>query len=255
MNMIRLIAASLVVMLMTGCSTLVTYQPKDNGQQQLRYVQGVGSATVADTQSELFMYPTFKLQSGSSIPTFTLGYANHSIQPVTFSPDNIRAYFNNQPVPLYTYEDRVSEIRNEKIGKQVALAILGGIAAYQGAKAASHQTYTTSVQGAVWNRRGVTSFSGMSTTRVYDPMAGIAVGATVGAFTGIGLQQIEYNAQNEEMAANNMLQTTTVDPLYSTQGEVLLHKLDPFSKDSVLRFEVTIAGKVSVFEFNRKSIQ
>ncbi|WP_157615519.1 hypothetical protein [Rhizobacter sp. Root404] len=236
-----------------GCSTLVSYHPRVvTAEQTLKFAQGVGTLSEKAADHELFMYPTFKMQ-GTSQPTFTIGYANNSDQAQNFSVDNVKAFYRGMPVPLYTYTEKVEEIRQEKLGKQIALAILGGAAAVAAANSASRQTYTSNYSGVVGNRYGVTRFYGSNTIRVYDPTSGMIAGAAVGGATGIGIGQIEYNSQAQEAAADAILQANTVEPQRMVSGQLILKKCcDQYgSPNDAIRFEVTANGKLSVFEFLR----
>lgn len=240
----------------SGCSTMVAYSAKPNAPAQaLKYSQGVGTVSERSEVHEVFMFPTFKTQ-GTTMPTFTIGYANNGGEAINFDTSNIKAYFRGQPVPIYTYTERIAEIQNEKRGQQVALAILGGLAAGAAAYNASHQTYTTNYHGYVAGRGGVATFAGANTVRVYDPLAGIVAGAAIGGATGLGVQQLEFNAQNQEQAANSILQTNTVDPLHMVSGELILRNCcDPYAQaNDLIRFEVTASGKTSVFEFERRKV-
>lgn len=89
--------------------------------------------------------------------------------------------------------------------------------------------------------------------RVYDPASGILAGAAVGGATAVGINQIEYNAQSKQEAALAILQANTVDPLQMVSGALILKGCcDSFAnKNDVVRFEVTVSGKTSIFEFNR----
>lgn len=238
----------------TGCSTMVTYSPKAQGTQQtLRYTQGVGTLAVKDEAQEVFMYPTFRTQ-GTPMPTFTIGYANNGTDDINFSPDNVKAFFRGAPVPVYTYVDRMAEIQSQKQAQQVALAIVGGLAAGAAAYNASRRTYSSNQSGFVRSRSGYASFAGTSTTRVYDPAAGILAGAAVGGATALGIRQLEYNAQNQEQAAASMLQANTLAPLEMVSGDLIVKDCcDQFVKaDDMIRFEVTSRGKTYVFDFARE---
>ena len=201
------------------------------------------------------MYPTFRTQD-TTYPTFTIGFANKAGVDLNFSPDNVKAYFRGAAVPVYTYIERVAEIKSRKQAQQVALAILGGVAAGAAAYGASHQSYRTNYSGFASGRRGFASFAGTSTTRVYDPASGILAGAAVGGATALGIRQLEYNAQSQEQAAISILQANTLSPLQMVTGELILKDCcDPSPKpDDIVRFEVTARNKTYVFEFARQKI-
>jgi hypothetical protein len=253
MQVTRIIAAAMAAVVASGCSTLVIYHPRvATADQSLTFAQGVGTVSERDTAHELYMYSTFKTQ-GVAQPTFTIGYANSSDEPILFSSDNVKAFFRGASVPIYTYSEKIEEIKNEKLGKQIGLAILGGLAAAAAANAASHQTYTSNYSGAVGNRYGVTRFAGSNVVRVYDPTSGLIAGAAVGGVTGLGIQQIAFNAQNQELAAEAILQANTVGSKQAVGGQIILRGCCDMNVagDDVLRFEVTANERVSVFEFLR----
>ena len=92
---------------------------------------------------------------------------------------------------------------------------------------------------------------------MYDPLNGMLVGTAVGGATALGVQQLEYSAQNQEQSANSILQENTVGPQRMVTGDVILKDCcDPYGspKKDTIRFEVTVNGKVSVFEFIRTKI-
>ena len=96
-------------------------------------------------------------------------------------------------------------------------------------------------------------YAGSNTLRVYDPGSGILAGAAMGGATGLGIQQLEYNAQNQEKVANSILQANTVDPQRMVTGDLILKTCcdsSPNARD-IIRFEVFANSKVSVFEFAR----
>jgi len=248
-----------MALFVSGCATAnITYTPRpaQDTAQTLKYTDGVGTLTEKDETRELFVYSRFKMQ-GASQPTFTLGYANNTAAPVNFSTDNVKAYFRGAPVQIYTYTERIAEIQSEKQAKQVALAIIGGLAAGAAAYGASRQTYRQNYSGAVVGRRGVTSFAGSNTVRVYDPVAGMLAGAAVGGATVLGIRQIEYNAENQEQSANSILQLNTVEPLQMVTGDLVLKNCcDPnMQPNDVIRLEVTASEKTSVFEFMRSQVK
>ena len=127
----------IAVATLSGCAAnLITYKP-DAGQN-VAYNQGVGSITAEGTGASLVMYPTFRYQSGSDLPTFTLMVQDKNGQPLDFDPQGVRAFVDDgRECHVYTLEERVAEIRRQKIRKQIALAIAGGLAAGAAGYAAS----------------------------------------------------------------------------------------------------------------------
>jgi archaellum component FlaG (FlaF/FlaG flagellin family) len=189
------------------------------------------------------MYPTFRYQSPSEIPTFTLMVHNNTNHAIDFAPENIQAFLDGKVCTVYTLEQRVSEIRSAKRNKQIALAIVGGLAAGAAAYSASHSTVNYSNYGYV----GRTSFYSAGQINVYDPMSGLFAGAAVGAVTGEGIRQIENAAGHEEQATQGIFQRSTIRPGTTVAGQIML-KVGSVAYNS-LKVGVPVNGEVREFAF------
>jgi len=247
--------ACLPLVLMTGCATqLTTYAPTPN--QPVVYDQGVGEVTWEANDFVLTMYPTFRYQSPSEIPTFTLMVYNKTSHDIDFAPENIHAWLDNNACHVYTLEERIGEIRTSAKRKQIALAVMGGLAAGAAGYAASHQTTTYSGYGSATsvNSYGAvrqTSFWTSGTIQTYDPAAGILAGAAVGAATGVGIQQIGNAAGHQEQAAQGIFQHTTVHPGTTIVGQVMLKVTS--SQFGTLRLDVPVGSAPTTFMFVKKT--
>jgi hypothetical protein len=193
------------------------------------------------------MYPTFRYQLPSDIPTFTLMVQNKTDQNLDFAPESIHAYIDDRDWHVYTLEERIGEIRSKAKRKQIALAIVGGLAAGAAGYGASHQTTTYSGYGQVGNRQFWTS----GTIQTYDPAAGMLAGASVGAATGVGMHQIAKAAGYEEQAARAIFQRTTIRPGTTIVGQVMLKKIP--NPEASLRLDVPVAAAPLTFTFTKKT--
>ena len=226
-----------------GCTTtrVMSYVPAAN--QSVEFDQGVGAITNETSDAVLTMYPTFRYQSPSEIPTFTLMIQNNTNHAIDFVPENIQAFLDGKVCTVYTLEQRVSEIRSAKRNKQIALAIVGGLAAGAAAYSASHTSVNYSNYGYV----GRTSFYSAGQINVYDPMSGLFAGAAVGAATGVGIRQIETAAGHEEQATQAIFQRSTIRPGTTLVGQIML-KVGSVSYNS-LKVGVPVDGEVREFVF------
>jgi len=235
-----------ITALLTGCvsTQLTSYAPKDG--QVIAYDQGVGAVTATTPAAAVTMYPTFRFQSPADIPTFTLMVTNNSDHEIDFNPEVMTAAIDNHQCHIYTLQERVSEIHKAAVQKQVALAILGGVAAAGAGYAASHQTTTYSSAGFYGNR----GFYSTGVIQTYNPAAGIFAGATIGAATGVGIHQIAMAAGNEAQAAQGIFQRTTIHPGQTVVGQVLF-KTDS-AKFTALNLDVPIDGALPELTFLRQ---
>jgi hypothetical protein len=211
------------------------------------YDQGIGAITWETDEAVLTMYPTFRLQSPSDIPTFTLMVQNKTDRNIDFAPGSIQAYLDGHDCHVYTLEERVGEIRSAAKRKQIALAVIGGLAAGAAAYGASHQTTTYSSYGQVGHHQ----FWSSGTIQTYDPAAGIFAGAAFGAATGVGIHQIAKAAGYEEQAAQAIFQHSTIRPGTTIVGQVMLKPAS--NQDGTLRLDVPVDTAQSTFMFAKKT--
>lgn len=228
-----------------GCATTVTsYVPSEG--QAVAYEQGVGTVTAITADATVMIYPTFRYQSPSDIPTFTLMIQNTTNHDIDFNPQTLNASLDSQQCHVYSLEERVSEIRRAARNKQIALAIVGGLAAAGAGYAASHQTVSYSNVGYAGNR----TFYSSGTVNIYDPAAGIFAGAAVGAVTGVGIHQISRAAGYEEQAAQGIFQRTTIHPGATVIGQIELKT--PSSRFAAVNISVPVDGAVGAVQFRKQ---
>jgi hypothetical protein len=243
---VRVAIALSTLALLAGCATqLISYAPTAN--QTVVYDQGIGAITWESNGAVLTMYPTFQFQSPSDIPTFTLLVQNKTNHDIDFVPESIHAYFDDRECHVYTLEERVGEIRGAARRKQIALAIVGGLAAGAAAYGASHQTTTYTSYGVVGHHQ----FWSSGTIQTYDPASGILAGVAVGAVTGVGIHQIARAAGYEEQSAQAIFQHTTIRPGTTIVGQVMLKLASgPYG---AVRLEVPVDSSRSPFTFAKKT--
>lgn len=242
----RFIIACSTLLLLAGCATrLTSYDPTAN--QVVVYNQGVGAITWEADGVALTMYPTFSYQSPSEIPTFTLMVQNKTSRNIDFVPESIHAYLDDHDCHVYTLQERVGEIRSAAKRKQIALAVVGGLAAGAAAYGASHQTMTYNSYGQVGNHQYWSS----GTVQMYDPASGILAGAAVGAATGVGVHQIARAAGYEEQAAQAIFQHSTIRPGTTIVGQVMLKPGS--SHFGAVRLEVPVDAAQPTFTFAKKT--
>jgi len=248
----RLITAVSLAIVCSGCANLHTYtasKPAD-GNTTLVFKQGVGTLASSEPEGDIVIYPTFRLLNSGAIPTFSIYYMNKTDKPVDFSNANVKVFWRGAQVGLYTFEERTAEIRSNKMKAQILMAVVGGVAAASAAHSASHQTTT-------YNAYGRNGWIGGGQINTYNPAAGMLAAGTVGAATGVSINQIERYAANDEVRAQALLQQNTVLPQANVDAQLMVKNCcdDNVTANDEMRFEVTVGGKTKTFAFNRNTIK
>lgn len=168
---------------------------------------------------------------------------NKTDHNIDFAPAGIHAYLDDHECHVYLLEERIGEIRSAAKRKQIALAVIGGLAAGATAYGASHQTTSYASYGAVGNHQ----FWSSGTIQTYDPASGIFAGAAVGAVTGIGIHQIATAAGYQEETAQAIFQHSTIRPGTTVVGQVMLKAAS--SQYSTLKLDVPVETARILFAF------
>lgn len=199
----------------------------------IRYVQGVPTAAVADENGGVMVTQTEEIYGRVR---FRIAFTNASSESVNFGAENITATLDGQPVEVMT-ADGLEKIAKNKAGwTNFALAMAGGLGAYA-ANANANRTYTTVGRGPFG--------SYYSQTTVRDPaVALLGTSAAVGG-AAYGISQVNSNLEKTLAAINdNVIQTTTVDPLSNYGGLLVLNKFK-IAKGSAGRLELVIRRNAS----------
>ncbi len=210
----------------------------------------VGAITWETNDAVLTMYPTFRFQTPSDIPTFTLMVQNKTNHDIDFQPESIHAYFDERECHVYTLEERVGEIRSSAKRKQIALAVLGGIAAAGAGYAASHQTATVTSYGSIGRRQ----YFNTSTIRVLR--SGLRDSG------GSGGGRCDRSRHSPDRPVRGLRGTSGTGASFSTApfhpgttmvGQVMLKK--GAGEAGALRLDVPVAAARTTFNFAKKTHQ
>lgn len=213
-NMLGMLAAmSLAIAPAPAFAKDYEFAPAADEGVSVRYLQGVPTVSIADEEGGIMVTQSEKMYGRVRM---NVAFTNASDLPVNFGIENITATIDGEPVEIMTAEG-LEKIAKRKAGwANFAVAMAGGLGAVA-AQANSTRTYTTV---------GHTRYgSYYSQTRVTDPTAA-AVG-TAASIGGAGYAMSRINANLEQTLGaiqNNVIQTTTVDPLGNYGGMLVLDK-------------------------------
>lgn len=213
-NMLGMLAAfALAVSPAPAFAKDYEFTPVADENTSVRYLQGTPTVSIADDNGGVMVTQNEEMYGRVRL---NVAFTNASDMAVNFGVENISATIDGEPIEIMT-ADGLEKIAKRKAGwANFAVAMAGGLGA-AAAHANSTRTYTTVSHG----RYG----SYYSQTRVNDPTAAaIGTAASVGgaAYT---MSRINANLENTLGAIqDNVIQTTTVDPLNNYGGMLVLDK-------------------------------
>ena len=144
----RVVLACALCALVAGCASTETVQFRPKAQQQALMRDGQAALISRRKNSIVMIRPAARQFQAGGRPVFAVGIYNLSGQPIEFRMANVQVVqtINQQTVELkvFTFEELATEERN----RQIAVAIMGGLAAGANAYSASqagHYRNTTTV--------------------------------------------------------------------------------------------------------------
>ena len=133
----RIVMACALAALVAGCVTTETVQFRPKAQQEAMIRDGQAALISRRKNSIVMIKPASRQFQVGGRPVYAVGIYNLSGVPINFLMANVQVnqLVNNQTVALkvFTYDELVTEERN----RQVAMAIIGGLAAGANAYSAS----------------------------------------------------------------------------------------------------------------------
>ena len=227
-KLIAFISISLMIAPTAAMAKDMKFDPVANEVTEIRYLQGVPTASVKDELGGVMVTQTEKIYGRVRM---RLAYTNASEVATNFGVENITATIDGEPIEIMTAQDLQKIAKNKAGWATFAVAMAGGLGA-AAANMNATRTYTTHS----YSRFG----SYYSQTRVHDPLA-----ATVGTAAAVGgsvyaISRIDDNLEKTLGAINDgVIQTTTVDPLTNYGGLLVFDKFK-VDKKSPGRLEVLV---------------
>lgn len=221
----RMIAILAFATLCGGCATTETVQFRPKAQQDALIRDGQAALVSRAKNSLVLIRPASRRFTASGRPVYVVGIYNMARTPMDFRMANVQATqnVNGQLAALrvITYEELVSEEQN----RQVAAAILTGLAAGANAAAASQSGHYGS-QSTVYTPRGTYSVH----TTGYSPTANAIAQSNAAAQNEAMISStIEQGRRNLATLERDVIKDNTLLPREWYGGQ--LH-LQPLASDS-----------------------
>ena len=188
--------------------------PVQTGVETIRFLSGVPTLDLETAHGAVQITP---LPFDHGHVTLRVGVYNKANNGANFGIENVRAIVGGIAEPVLSRQELQSRAKSRAAWSQVGMALLAGAAAYGASQAYSVQSnsgYLSTPHG---------SYSWVSSYR--DNTLGVlgATAATAGGAAAIvGIQQrLDYTLAN---LAQDIVQTTTVDPNASYGGRIVIEK-------------------------------
>ncbi len=211
----RRLGLLLLVAIASGCATAYRVVPVQSPPATVRYDNGSPTTDLEQRNGAVQVTPLQFNEDGRLV--FAVAAFNYSGQSVNFGIENIEARTSqNKNLRIYSVDDLAREARNKAIAADVALVILGAVAA-AASEAAAHQSYRSTY----YTPHGVYRYK----ATFYNPGQAAEGIAASSAATSAGIYAV-HRTLNETIAriGESMLQTTTVDPGESVGGRVVVKR-------------------------------
>jgi hypothetical protein len=204
-------AATVVISYPAAAATDLRFDPVPEQGTNVRYFKGIATLDREDNAGAVQVTP---LGTDHSRLTFAVSVLNLSNQSNNFGVEDIQADVGGQALPVLTRERLEQMAKKRAMWAQIGVAVAAGLAA--GAAANRTDTYTA------------TTFTphGTYQTMITTPSVSgqlEAAGAAAGGGYAIGAIQ-ERLDRTRAALANEIVQTTTVDPQDSYAGRIVIEK-------------------------------
>lgn len=206
------------------------------GSETVRYAQGVPTLDLHKEKGAVQVSP-LPLDHGSL--AFSVAVWNESDAPANIDVTNFTATSAGKDVGVFTVKELVGKAKNRAMWGQIGLAMAGGLAA--AAAASQRDTYSSAFHtphGSYYS-----SYSAPSAIGQIQAMA-------ITAGTGVGIAAIQSRLDQTRAAlGNDVVQLSTVDPMQSYAGKIVLHKIAGAKLPQRVDLKVTWNGETYPFAF------
>src|SRR5215510_6380905 len=240
------IAVLALAALCCGCATRETVQFTPKGQQEALVRDGQAALVSRGKNSLVLIRPASRQFASRGRPVFAVAMYNLGRAPIQFRVANVQAAENVDgqlaSIRVITYEELVNEEQN----RQVAAAILTGLAAGANAAAASRAGYYNS-QSTVYTPRGTYTVN----TTGYSPTANaIAQSNAAAQNEAMIASTVEQGQRNLAMLEQGVIKDNTLLPGEWYGGQLHLNPLASDSSPSGRAYSITLLVGTDRHEIN-----
>lgn len=242
----RTIAAMALALVCAGCVTTekVTFRPT---QQQEAIIRDGNPALVSKSKNSIVLIrPAARQMASGARPVFVVGITNISRAPQNFRVSDVDAFqiVNQQQLPLkvVTFEELQQEERN----RQIAAAVLTGVAAAANSYSASRAGYYNA-HSTVVTPRGVYNVS----TTGYSPTAAAIAQSNANVTNAVMINNtIERGQQNMAALEASVIKDNTLMPNEWYGGQLHLSPLESDTAGAGKNYRIAIRVGADLHEID-----
>lgn len=246
---------SIVCLALSGCASTLRVQPVAAPDQQTMYKDGT-EAIISKKRSVVTVRPSDNTYTSEQRPTFVVSVLNGTDKPIVFSTEDITASAAGSPLKVFSYDELVAEVENQRKWAAVAAALSGMAQSMSAAQAGNQYTYG-SYNTSYYGNRGYSGYGyGTYSAYTYNPAAAAQAQAAANA-------QMNQNFENINSSANaalsdlgrKILKKETVLPNEWHGGYVKLQQAPiPETSNSIL-LRVLLGDEEHSFEFMQTKVK
>lgn len=246
---------SIVCLVLSGCASTLRVQPIAAPDQQTMYKDGK-EAIISKKRSVVAVRPSDNTYTSEQRPTFVVSVLNGTDKPIVFSTEDITASASGSPLKVFSYDELVAEVENQRKWAAVAAALSGMAQSMSAAQAGNQYTYG-SYNTSYYGNRGYSGYgSGTYSGYTYNPAAAAQAQAAANAQMNQSFDNINSSA-NAALSdlSRKILKKETVLQNEWHGGYVKLQQAPiPETSNSIL-LRVLLGDEEHSFEFMQTKVK
>jgi len=234
------------MILLHGCATNLYLNPVKSDQQNSIYQEGTKSL-ISKKKIIVAIRPSKEIISTNVRPSFIVTVNNTSNESFVFSTENINVMFNGKKIKVFTYQELVEEIENQRKSAALSAALLGMAQVMQ---ASSPQYHSGNYNATNYGSGDNTNTTGTYTGYTYNPVATIQAQTAANSVMLQNMQMINNSANKSlDRLQNTILMKQTVLPNEWYGGYINTEPLNMKEGEGLLTVNLDVAGEKHNFEF------
>ncbi len=252
---IRFLCMSLCLLVLSGCASTIRVEAVA-GADQTKMYRGGTEVLLSRKQSTVAVRPSANSYTSEQRPTFVVSVLNGTDQPITFSTEDIVATTAGARLKVFSYEELVEEVENQRKWAAVGAALSGVAASMNAAQAGNKYTYGTYNTNHYGSRGYYGSGYGTYSAYTYDSAAAAQAQAAANAQTAQNFQYINASAESAlSDLGRTILKKETVMPNQWHGGYVRIQRPPVPERTNMISITVVFGAEEHFFQFLQTTVK